>query len=937
MNSNFQYFSLDKNNNDNREMRGIILSNGVRVVLISDPKIIKSCCSVGVGTGSLHDTHEGIAHFLEHLLFMGNEKYKNQNDYHSYIKNSGGYDNAYTADEETCYFLILESKFLKKGIEMLSWFFKAPLLQECHVESERNIVNSEHEKNILSDLWIEDSLSKFFYKENNRYRNFSTGNNESLKNVTHSDAHDFYKQFYTTDNLYICIVDSKDLDYMEKNYAQFFDQIKPSTHSKSKLEEIEYLNNDLIIYESISNYNTLDVKIILNYDKHNDMDKSIVNFILFILFTKFNKSLAYYLLENGYVYDINNEVNILYEKYAVLTLELYFEQDDDSIIINKMKKSLDLINEYLIAIENLSEKEFFVLYENYINVIKMNSFFNRDKDVSDVAIDVTNNMLNSINEKELSQSVISSEIRENYSINLFKKYKNMLKHKKIKLITNFNVLNISKEKYIESKWYNAKYYMNFMTDFYEFKNKNEFKNKFSFKNLIALNDFHDANDLLKQFQSEKKIKNNKTPTLIYSNKKIKRKIFLIKGNGYESPTSGVSIIRKNNQYNKESSIIFSIYEEIFSKLLAYYLETESLYLSLFDVKFNDKEITYNFKGIFELNVFISKIFDKISYKNIIKNKKFEELFNLSVKIFLQFEKHNSPFSICQKYFDIHVKNDMTQEDAINFIKSLTFNNFKQKLKKILEYNEENIIIFANTILKSNDFITKINNSIPIDKNLIVTFKTIDDTFDFNKTNYIIPKSFITPDEINNCLLDFYILKEIKLNYTNDILEKNDLISYITYSLISDFIVDLLTDKLFDKLRTIEKLGYIVRVFKNQVTKNKNMIMGFSYLVQSTFSIDRVENSIAEFNDVTIKNLNFKADFENLKQNKIVLLKKDFETFDQEALFVLNNVSLGIYKYDIKNLFISICEKITFSQIFKVLKNISSLKKIQIIVDTKNNN
>ena len=280
---------------------------------------------------------------------------------------------------------------------------------------------------------------------------------------------------------------------------------------------------------------------------------------------------------------------------------------------------------------------------------------------------------------------------------------------------------------------------------------------------------------------------------------------------------------------------------------------------------------------------------------------------------------------------------MTQEDAINFIKSLTFNNFKQKLKKILEYNEENIIIFANTILKSNDFITKINNSIPIDKNLIVTFKTIDDTFDFNKTNYIIPKSFITPDEINNCLLDFYILKEIKLNYTNDILEKNDLISYITYSLISDFIVDLLTDKLFDKLRTIEKLGYIVRVFKNQVTKNKNMIMGFSYLVQSTFSIDRVENSIAEFNDVTIKNLNFKADFENLKQNKIVLLKKDFETFDQEALFVLNNVSLGIYKYDIKNLFISICEKITFSQIFKVLKNISSLKKIQIIVDTKNNN
>jgi secreted Zn-dependent insulinase-like peptidase len=941
MNSNFQYFSLNKNDNDNREMRGIILSNGIKIILISDIKTIKSCCSVGVGIGSLHDSHEGIAHFLEHLLFMGNEKYKNQNDYHSYVKNSGGYDNAYTSDEETCYFLILESQFLKKGIEMLSWFFKAPLLQECHVESERNIVNSEHEKNILSDMWIEDSLSKFFYKENNRYRRFSTGNNKSLKNVTHNDAYDFYKKYYTTDNLFICIVDSKDLDFMEKNYIPFFDQIEKSYHSKIKLEEIEYLKNDLIIYESISNYNTLDVKIILNCDKHNREDNSVINFILFILFTKFTKSLSYYLLEDNYIYDINNQVNFLYEKYCVLTLEMYFEPNNNLIIINKMKKSLNLINEYLVAIENLSEKEFFVLYENYINIIKMNYYFNKNKDVSDISLEITNNMLNNINKEELLNSVIAGEIREKYSLNLFKKYQNILKNRQLKIITNVNVLNIKSKDYIESKWYNAKYYLDFVKNFYKFKNY-ESKYKFNFKNLID-KEFQDADNLLIKFKNETKIKNNKIPTLIYNNNKIKRKILLIKGNYYDSPLSGISVIRKNNQYDKETLIIFSIYEEIYIKLLIYYLEVEGLHLSNFNLKIGDNELMYNFKGIFELDIFVKNIFYKISYKNIIKNKKFDELFDLSIKVILQFlenEKYSPPFSICQKYFNIHIKNDMKQDEAINYIKLLTNNIFKQKLKKILEYEEEYILIFANTILKSNDFISKINNAVPIDKNLIILNKTpgeIKNIFNFNKNNYIISKSFITPDEINNCLLDFYILKEIKLDYVNcNTLEKKSLISYITYSLISDFIVDLLTDKLFDKLRTIEKLGYIVRVSKNQVIKNKNIIMGFSYLIQSTFSIDRIQHSIDEFNNITIKNINFKTNFENLKKNKIVLLKKDFETFDQEASFIISNVSFGTYNYDIKNLFIGICEKITYKQIFKIIQNITTLNKIQIIINIKNN-
>ena len=142
----FQYFDIDLAINDTRDVRGIILSNKIKMVLVSDKDINNSICAVGVGAGHLQDEFQGTAHFLEHLLFMGNEKYPEQNAYSSYVLGSGGHFNAFTADNFTLYHLELDSNFLSKGIEMLSWFFSKPLLDMKHINSEREIVNSEHEK-----------------------------------------------------------------------------------------------------------------------------------------------------------------------------------------------------------------------------------------------------------------------------------------------------------------------------------------------------------------------------------------------------------------------------------------------------------------------------------------------------------------------------------------------------------------------------------------------------------------------------------------------------------------------------------------------------------------------------------------------------------------------------------------------------------------------
>ena len=73
---------LQISSNDHRSYRYLTLSNQLKVLLISDPETEKcsACCDVRIG--SLCDPNDihGLAHFLEHMLFMGTEKYPEENE-----------------------------------------------------------------------------------------------------------------------------------------------------------------------------------------------------------------------------------------------------------------------------------------------------------------------------------------------------------------------------------------------------------------------------------------------------------------------------------------------------------------------------------------------------------------------------------------------------------------------------------------------------------------------------------------------------------------------------------------------------------------------------------------------------------------------------------------------------------------------------------------
>jgi secreted Zn-dependent insulinase-like peptidase len=72
-----------KSPNDKREYKVTLLDNGLRLLMIRDPEAKKSACAISVRVGSLTDPDSslGLAHFLEHMLFMGSARYPVQNEY----------------------------------------------------------------------------------------------------------------------------------------------------------------------------------------------------------------------------------------------------------------------------------------------------------------------------------------------------------------------------------------------------------------------------------------------------------------------------------------------------------------------------------------------------------------------------------------------------------------------------------------------------------------------------------------------------------------------------------------------------------------------------------------------------------------------------------------------------------------------------------------
>ncbi|KAH9716767.1 nardilysin-like [Citrus sinensis] len=114
----------------------------------------KAAAAMCVGMGSFCDPVEaqGLAHFLEHMLFMGSTEFPDENEYDSYLSKHGGSSNAYTETEHTCYHFEIKREFLKGALMRFSQFFISPLMKVEAMEREVLAVDSGANYEIVHEL-----------------------------------------------------------------------------------------------------------------------------------------------------------------------------------------------------------------------------------------------------------------------------------------------------------------------------------------------------------------------------------------------------------------------------------------------------------------------------------------------------------------------------------------------------------------------------------------------------------------------------------------------------------------------------------------------------------------------------------------------------------------------------------------------------------------
>lgn len=223
--------SVIKSENDKRNYRYLILDNQLRVLLISDPVTEKSAAAMDVNVGANQNPADrmGLAHFLEHMLFLGTKKYPHAGEYQEFISQHGGSFNAYTAAENTNYFFEIDNNQLDAALDRFAQFFVAPLFTAEYVDRERNAVHSEYLAKLKDDSRREWEIYRELMNPAHPSAKFSVGNLATLADRDNHSVRDdmiaFYEQHYSSHIMNLVVLGRDNLDVLEASVRSRFSAV----------------------------------------------------------------------------------------------------------------------------------------------------------------------------------------------------------------------------------------------------------------------------------------------------------------------------------------------------------------------------------------------------------------------------------------------------------------------------------------------------------------------------------------------------------------------------------------------------------------------------------------------------------------------------------------------------------------------------------------
>lgn len=200
-----------------------------------------SAAALCVGVGSFSDPANipGLAHFVEHMVFMGSEKYPNENGFDAYLGKHGGSSDAYTDCEQTIFNFDVEQGYFEGALDRFAQFFIHPLMKKDAVDRETEAVDSEFQIGLPKDKNRIEQLLGHMADKNHPMSKFMWGNIETLRTRPKSAGIDIYehlKEFWKTNyvaqNMTLALQARDSLDQQEKWVRDIFKAIPSSSMPK---------------------------------------------------------------------------------------------------------------------------------------------------------------------------------------------------------------------------------------------------------------------------------------------------------------------------------------------------------------------------------------------------------------------------------------------------------------------------------------------------------------------------------------------------------------------------------------------------------------------------------------------------------------------------------------------------------------------------------
>jgi predicted Zn-dependent peptidase len=181
---------------------------------------------INAGSCDENPDQQGMAHFIEHLIFKGTNKRSNYQVL-SRLENVGADLNAFTSKEDTCVYASVQGKYYQRAVELLSDIVFNSIFPEKEIEKEKAVIIDEI--NSYKDNpaeWIHDEFDALVFKNHPLGRNI-LGTQAKLKRYTRNDIMRFRDANYISSRIVVSSVANIPLNKAIAVVEKYFSQVVP--------------------------------------------------------------------------------------------------------------------------------------------------------------------------------------------------------------------------------------------------------------------------------------------------------------------------------------------------------------------------------------------------------------------------------------------------------------------------------------------------------------------------------------------------------------------------------------------------------------------------------------------------------------------------------------------------------------------------------------